>query len=46
MLFAPKGLKNLAQGFNPGDHQTSRFALKLKGREIDSHLMLLLRPSI
>jgi hypothetical protein len=23
---APKGLKNLAQGFNPGNHQTRRFA--------------------
>jgi hypothetical protein len=24
---APKGLKSLAQGFNPGDHQIRRFAL-------------------
>jgi hypothetical protein len=31
-LIAPKGLKNLAQGFNPGYHQARRFALK--GREI------------
>ena len=29
---APKGLKNLAQGFNPGNYQVRRFALK--GREI------------
>jgi hypothetical protein len=43
-ICAPKGLKNLAQGFNPGNHQASRFALK--GREIDSRLILLLTPSI
>jgi hypothetical protein len=29
---APKGLKNLAQGFNPGNRPMERFALK--GREI------------
>jgi hypothetical protein len=29
---APKGLKNLAQGFNLGNHPVIRFALK--GREI------------
>ena len=34
-VFLPrKGRKNFAQGFNPGNHQTSRLALK--GREIDS----------
>jgi hypothetical protein len=36
-FIAPKGLKNLAQGFNPGNHQAKRFALK--GREIDSRLI-------
>jgi hypothetical protein len=30
--FAPEGLKNLAQGFNPGKHPIKRFALK--GREM------------
>ena len=29
---APEGLKNLAQGFNPGKHPIKRFALK--GREM------------
>jgi hypothetical protein len=29
---APKGLKNLAQGFNPGNHPVAGFALK--GRKI------------
>ena len=31
-LIAPEGLKNLAQGFNPGKHPRKRFALK--GREM------------
>ena len=31
-ILAPKGLKNLAQGFNPGKHPIKRFALK--GREM------------
>jgi hypothetical protein len=31
-FIAPKGLKNLAQGFNPGNHEVRRLALK--GREI------------
>ena len=32
MAFVPEGLKNLAQGFNPGKHPIKRFALK--GREM------------
>jgi len=31
-FIAPDGLKNLAQGFNPGKHSIKRFALK--GREM------------
>jgi hypothetical protein len=31
-FIAPEGLKNLAQGFNPGKHPIKRFALK--GREM------------
>ena len=31
---APQGLQNSAQGFNPGNPQNKRFALKLKGREM------------
>jgi hypothetical protein len=31
---APQGLQDSAQGFNPGNPQNSRFALKLKGREM------------
>ena len=27
-FIAPEGLKNLAQGFNPGKHPIKRFALK------------------
>jgi hypothetical protein len=27
-VFAPKGLEDSAQGFNPGDPQNKRFALK------------------
>jgi hypothetical protein len=30
---APKGLENSAQGFNHGNPQNKRVALKLKGRE-------------
>src|ERR1700736_5948931 len=29
-----RGLQNSAQGFNPGNPQNKRFALKLKGREM------------
>jgi hypothetical protein len=32
-FIAPEGLQDSAQGFNPGNHQIRRFALKLKGRE-------------
>ena len=32
MFYAPEGLENLAQGFNPGKHPIKRFALK--GREM------------
>ena len=31
---APQGVQNSAQGFNPGNPQNKRFALKLKGREM------------
>jgi hypothetical protein len=31
---APQGLQDSAQGFNPGNPQNKRFALKLKGREM------------
>jgi hypothetical protein len=31
---APQRLQNSAQGFNPGNRQNKRFALKLKGREM------------
>jgi hypothetical protein len=30
----PQGLQDSAQGFNPGNPQNKRFALKLKGREM------------
>jgi hypothetical protein len=32
LFYRPEGLKNLAQGFNPGKHPIKRFALK--GREM------------
>jgi hypothetical protein len=32
MVFAPQGLQDSAQGFNPGKHPKKRFALR--GREI------------
>jgi hypothetical protein len=42
LFYAPKGLENSAQGFNPGEPQNKRFALK--GREMrvpdkSSHLL-------
>jgi hypothetical protein len=33
MFYASKGLKSLAQGFNPENHQVRRFVL-MKGRDI------------
>jgi hypothetical protein len=36
LIHGPKGLNHLAQGFNPGNHQVGRFALKR--REITIHL--------
>ena len=36
MFYCPEGHENLAQGFNPGNHQVRRFALK--GREITNRL--------
>ena len=36
MVFAPKGLKDSAQGFNPGNHPNKWFALK--GREMRTRL--------
>jgi hypothetical protein len=45
MFFCPEGAEEFSPGyFNPGNHQASRFALK--GREVDSRLILLLTPSI
>jgi hypothetical protein len=34
-VFAPKGLEDPAQGFNPGNQPPIRRALKLKGRQIE-----------
>jgi hypothetical protein len=36
MIFAPKGPKDSAQGFNPGNHPNKWFALK--GREMRTRL--------
>jgi len=42
MVFAPKGLKDSAQGFNPGNHPNKWFALK--GREMRTRLTCVVAP--
>ena len=34
VIYAPKGLQDSAQGFNPGNPQINEFALKLKGERL------------
>ncbi len=44
MFYCPEGAEEFSPGFQPWEPSSSRFALK--GREIDSRLILRLTPSI